>query len=181
MEVDLDEGLKTYRDISNRVLGRIYDDLGLNIPMEPPMTSDHKVFDGRLPPAWSSLDLRDMGELFEMMTAYADYVGGQLVMAKAAVTNAKERLALVKAKVRKSVAGSVEERNDTTEADARYVTANAEWLEAQEFFEILGGIAEAANRDIRMLSRQLETRKLEMEGAARSQNVRGTFVHKPRR
>jgi len=117
------------------------------------------------------MDHRQIGELFEMMTAHADFLGAKGTLAKAEKTNAEERLRLVKAKVRRSKIGNNDDKDDATTCDSRYIEANAQWLEATEYYEIINGMVEAASRDLRILSRHLETKKMEMEGGRRLTGV----------
>lgn len=163
-DIPLDEGLNRYQQASARALERIFNEHGLEPTSHRPVLPNSQVFDGRLPPNWSSLDNRQIGELFEMLTAHADFVNSLVTYAKAEKANAEERLKLVKAKVRRSKLGTNDEKDDATLCDSRYVEANAQWLEATEYFEVLNGMLEAAGRDLRILSRHLETKKMEYGG-----------------
>lgn len=171
-EIPLEEGVEHYTNAGIKAMSRVESD-GLMLPDERPKLSDGSYFDGRLPVNWAALSNTEIGSLFEMLTGYADYVGGKVVLAKVLMTNASEKLELTKAKVRKSYAGTAEEKLDATYSDARYVEANAEWLEAKEYYEILNGILDASNRDIRLLSRHIEVKKMEFGGAHRAGSVTG--------
>lgn len=163
-DIPLDEGLARYQQASARALERVLGEHGLEPISHRPVLPNQQVFDGRLPPNWSSLDNRQIGELFEMLTAHADFVNTLVTYAKAERSNAEERLKLVKAKVRRSKLGTNDEKDDATLCDGRYVEANAQWLEASEYFEVLNGMLDAAGRDLRILSRHLETKKMEFGG-----------------
>lgn len=168
-DTPLDEGLNRYHEASERALARVMDQ-GLR-PHDTRPKMGNQYFDGRLPPHWASMNSQQIGELFEMMTAHADFLGAKATLAKAEKTNAEERLRLVKAKVRKSKMGNNDDKDDSTVCDSRYVEANAQWLEATEYYEIINGMVEAASRDLRILSRHLETKKMEMEGGRRATGI----------
>lgn len=171
-EMPLEEGIEQYTNAGIKAMSRVEDD-GLSLPDSRPQLPDGSYFDGRLPNNWAALQNREIGDLFEMLTGYADYVGGKVVIAKVLMTNASEKLELTKAKVRKSYTGTSEERLDATYSDARYIEINAEWLEAKEYYEILSGILDASNRDIRLLSRHIEVKKMDFGGTHRAGSVTG--------
>ena len=176
-DTPLDEGLERYILASERALTRVLD-TGLT-PHDARPKRGNQYFDGRLPPNWAALTNQQIGELFEMMTAHADFLGSKATLAKAEKTNAEERLRLVKAKVRKSKLGTNDDKDDATICDSRYIEANAQWLEASEYYEIINGMMDAATRDLRILSRHLETKKMEMKGDRRvtgMNNGRNPFV-----
>jgi len=159
--IPLEEGLSLYDDAVIRATRKMEAD-GLSISDHRPRL-DGKYFDGRLPANVNSLTSKELGELFLLMTSYSDYVTSRLTLAKAAVSNAEQKLQLVQAKIRKSKTGNAAEKQDATYCDSRYVGSNAEWLEAREYHDLLAGIDEAARRDVRVLSRLIETKKMELE------------------
>lgn len=81
--------------------------------------------------------------------------------------SANEKLDLVKASVRKSKMGTAQEKEDLARIDARYVELNAEYMEAKTFFELMTTLEEAARRDVKFISRIVETKKLELEMGGR--------------
>lgn len=168
--IGLDDGLDRYHDASSNALARISED-GLDLPDDRPRHSNGKYFDGRLPNNVSSLSAAEIGELYNLLTCHNDYVTGRITIAKAAVRNAEERLKLTKAKVRKTKAGNAQEREDATLCDERYVSANADCLEAKEYCDLLTGIEVAAARDGRVVSRIIEVRKLELGQGRRDVNI----------
>ena len=174
-DIPLDEGLALYRAAAENAMSRLYDQDKLTPTEARPMLDKATYFDGRLPPDWSGLSAREVGHLFELMCQHADFLGTKVTMAKVLKINAEERLALVKAAVRKSKRGTNEEKLDGTVVDSRYVQANAEYLEVAEYYMLLDNMLEAAGRDIKLLSRQIELRKLEMEGGRSPGNHRDRF------
>lgn len=171
-EIPLEEGLNRYSQAGINAMERVEND-GLQVAEDRPKLASGEYFDGRMPINWAGLSNREIGDLFEMLTGHADYVGGKVVLAKVLMTNASEKLELTKAKIRKSYTGTSEERLDSTYSDTRYVEVNAEWLEAKEYFEILTGILSAADRDIRLLSRHIEVKKIDFGGTHRAGSLTG--------
>lgn len=167
----LDTGLSRYQRATENVMSRLLDRDQLEPPEQRALNRDGTYFSGRLPEGWANLQGPQMAELFELMTRHADFVGTKLTYAKAERTNAEERLKLVRAHVRRTKRGTVEGKEDETIVDSRYVQANADWLEASEYYELLSSIYEAAGRDLRILSRVLETSKMEMGQGQRLGNL----------
>jgi len=167
--VTLEEGEQLYEDASLKAIGRI-ESAGLVLPSRP-FADNGEYFDGRLPPNVSSFTNSELGEIYSMMCQHADYVHSLLTQAKAETLNSQEKLKLAKSLVRKTKTGTVQAKEDLTVADARYVEANVRWIEAKTFFELLEGIAGAASRDLRFLSRLIETKRLDIEMNRRDTNL----------
>lgn len=168
----LDEALARYSRATDNVMDRLLNKDQIVPPELRALNKDRTYFEGHLPPGWANLPMRELGDLFELMTRHADFIGTKLTYAKAEKVNADERLKLVRAHVRRSKRGTVGDKEDDTLVDSRYVQANADWLEASEYHDLLSSIYEAAGRDIRILSRVLETKKLEGEHGGRVENLR---------
>lgn len=169
----LDEALARYARATDNVMDRLLNRDEILPPETRARNPDRSYFDGHLPPGWSSLPARELGNLFELMTMHADFIGTKLTYAKAEKVNADERLKLVRAHIRRSKRGTNDAKDDDTLVDSRYVQANGDWLEAMEYHELLSSIYEAAGRDLRILSRVIETMKMEGEQGARAGNLRG--------
>lgn len=164
--VSLEEGCERYSAASERAMERVLE-LGIDVLEDRPLRKDGKYFDGRLPTNVNDLNINELGDLYGMMDKYANWLTGFTTVAKAEVTNAGEKLSLAKARIRKSKKGSKEERDDETICDSRYVEINAAWLEASEYHALLAGLLEAAARDLRVISRLVETKKVEFEQGRR--------------
>jgi hypothetical protein len=85
--------------------------------------------------------------------------------------SAKEKLDLVLAAVRKSKLGTAQDKADLAVLDTRYVDANANYIEAKTYYELLSTIAEAASRDVKYISRTIETKRMEMEMGFRGGSI----------
>jgi len=120
-DMPLDDAVNRYHQASQNALGRIFDQEQLTPPDTRPRWSSGQYFDGRLPANWAGLDSRQIGELFEMLTGYADFLGTKVTLAKAERTNSEERLKLVKAKVRRAKTGNNDDKDDATLCDSRYI------------------------------------------------------------
>ena len=172
--VSLEEGEQMYEDATLRALAGI-EGSGLSLPPRP-LDKGSEYFDGRLPSNISSLSNLEIGHIHAMMCQHADYVHSLLVQAKADILNTQEKLKLVKALVRKSKTGTVQEKEDLTITDIRYVEANERWIEAKTFTALMEGLAEASSRDLKFLSRMIETKRIEIEMNRRDTNI--PFRHK---
>lgn len=167
--VSLDEGEEMYEDATLRAITRI-EESGLSLPARP-VTEDNTYFEGGLPTNVASLTNMELGQIYSMMCQHSDYVHCLLTQAKAEVLNSAEKLKLAKSLIRKSKTGTVQEKDDLTIADARYVDANTKWIEAKTYSDLLQGLADAASRDLRVLSRLIETKRLDIEMNRRESNI----------
>ncbi len=158
----IEEGVDVYVSAGKRARQRL-SDLGISLPLHPPIVKKGVYFDGHLPANVNSMTARELGEIYSMMCNYCDYISGLTIRAKNETINANERLGLVRAHIRKEKAGNAQAKEDATICDVRYLEANSEWLESQELFEMLQTREEAARRDLRVLSRLIETRKMDLE------------------
>lgn len=170
--VDLDEGLAAYDDAEAEALKRLKKD-GLSLHEDPPRWEDGTLLDGRIPANLASLTPTEIGEYHNMMVVYADYVSGRATVAKALMVSANEKLKLTKAKVRKAKEGSAQSKEDDTICDVRYVAANATYVGAKTYHELLSNVEAAARRDVAFISRLIETKKIEFEQGRRVENARG--------
>jgi hypothetical protein len=168
--VSVEEGIKKYEDASEAALSRLAD-LGINATEERPCGKDGEYFDGRLPANVNDLTMRELGELFNMMDLWANWISSYAVAAKAEVSNKEEQLKLVRSRIMKSKAGTAKDKDNDTLCDERYVDANARFMEAAEYFSYLNSLEEAARRDLRVISRLIEVRKMEFEGGRRGDNI----------
>ena len=159
---DVNEGIDVYVAAGIRAKKRL-EIMGVVFPVQPPMIKKGVYFDGHLPSNVNSLTARELGEIYSLMCNYCDYISGVTIRAKNETINANERLSLIRAHIRKEKTGTAQVKEDATICDVRYLEANAEWLEAQELFELLQSREEAARRDLRVLSRLIETRKMDLE------------------
>jgi hypothetical protein len=162
MSMTLEEGLDRYDMAEARALQK-FDTTGLELRSAPPAMSNGKNYDGRVPRNLPSLKPSEIGEYYGLQVAFTDYATGQVVLARAEMLSGKEKLDMVLAAVRKSKVGTAQEKADLACLDIRYVEANANYIEAKTYFELLSTIAEAAARDAKFISRIIETKRMEME------------------
>lgn len=160
--VTLEEGLDIYDRAEERALKRLQS-ANLELRMEPPRKSNGKPYDGRVPVNLPSLTPAEIGEFYGLQVGYTDYVSGQTVLARTEMISANEKLTLVQASVRKSKFGTAQEKGDGAVIDERYVHSNAAYIEAKTYYELLSTIEEAARRDVKFISRIIETKKMEMD------------------
>lgn len=180
--MDLDEGLKIIEGALSdaeeevRKMG-----LGELLDARRPRSEDGRFFDGRLPSNVNSLDAGDLGEIYMLMCHHADFVVSCLTRSKAQMKNADEKVSLIRAKIRKSISGTQAEKEDTVNCDARYIEVMADWLKYKELVDLLEGIHEAATRDVRVVSRLIETKKIELEHGRRGTNLDNSRLTRPKR
>ena len=168
--VVLDEGLDTLDDAEASALKRL-SSTGLSGPESLPTTDDGETFDGRLPGNLSSLPASQIGMYHSLMGQYANYVSWRKILAETTVKAARRKLELTKAAIRKTKTGSAPERVDATITDGRYNDAVADLLEAETYFELLQNIDEQARRNVKIVSRLIEVKKMQLEQSTRDGNI----------
>ena len=166
MSAGIDEGLDLYDKAEERALVRI-ERSGLALRQSPPRTSAGKFFDGRVPINLGTRTPAEIGEYYGLMVEYTDYVEGQLVLARTEMLTAEAKLSHVHANVRKSKTGTVQDKGDLSTIDIRFVEANANYIEAKTYYELISAIGEAARRDVKFVSRIIETKKMELDMGGR--------------
>lgn len=170
MSVTLEEGLDRYDEAEERALARLGSS-GLELRRGAPQWENGKYFDGRVPTNLGSLPPTEIGEYYGLMVEYTDYVEGQTVLARAEMLSAEAKLELVRAAVRKVKMGTAQEKGDLALIDTRYVEANANYIEARTYFELISTIGEAARRDVKYVSRIIETKRMDLEMGGRGGRV----------
>jgi len=168
--ISVEEGKERYEEASEKALDRVAD-LGIDPYEERPRDVGGEYFDGRLPNNANSLALRELGDLYNLMDNWTNWVASYAVAGKAEVSNKKEQLDLVYARVYKTKEGTVEDKKKDTICDERYVNANAKYLEASEYYLLLGNVESAGRRNLKVISRLIELRKTEFEAGRRGDNV----------
>lgn len=169
-DLSLDEGLEEYQSISEEVEDELAL-LGVSSHNRPEIKPG-VYFDGRLPSDIKSCSTSELVEYMGLMTTYADFINNLAIKFKSTKKNAEEQLKFTKAKVRKSKTGTVQQKDDDTICDFRYVEANRNYIKAEELYDRIQAIADAASRDVKFLSRALEGKRISFEQSRRGENVR---------
>ncbi len=170
MGMPLEEVLDRYDQAEERAL-RKFGQTGLDLRAEPPKHESGRFYNGRIPTNLPSMKPSEIGEYYALQVGYTDYATGQVVLARTEMLSAKEKLDTVLSAVRKSKLGTAQEKADLAVLDVRYVEANANYIEAKAYFELLSTVAEAAARDAKFISRIIETKRMEMEMGFRGGSI----------
>lgn len=168
--IPLDEAEQKYDDCLIRALERV-DSLGLGIPPRPTLGDGSTYYDGYLPSNLNDFTNAQLGEIHVLQCRYADWVHGILVSAKAEADNAEQKLKQTKAQVRKTKQGTAQERDDQTITDVRYVDVETAYYEAKHFAKLVEVRAEAASRDLRVISRLVTGKEIEVSMNRRDLNI----------
>lgn len=158
-----------YDSAGERALARL-EEAGLQIPQRP-YDQNGQPFDGHLPTNITSFTTRELGDIFTLMCGYADFLENLATVARAEVLNAERKLKLTKSLVRKQKDGTAQERDDDCLTDVRYVEADVGYVEAKTYLELLEGLTKAASRDRAVISRLIETMRLEVDGKRRTRTL----------
>jgi hypothetical protein len=169
--VGLEEGEEMYNTAAERALARL-EEQGLNTPQRP-YDKNGDPFDGHLPSNITDFTSKELGTIFALMCGYADFLENLATVARAEVLNADRKLKLTKSLVRKQKAGSAQTKDDECLTDIRYVEADVNYVEAKTYLELLEGLTKSASRDRAVISRLIETKRMEVDGKKRRRNVDG--------
>lgn len=164
----LEEGLLEYQSVPDEVDEELTE-LGIIAPERP--YSDDSYFDGRLPSNIKSCSVDELVEYMKLMVEYADFLHNKAIAYKSIKKNAEEQLKFVEARVRKTKNGTVQEKKDATICDFRFIEANRNAIKAEELFERVRAVAESASRDVKILSRALEGRRISLDQSRRIESV----------
>lgn len=170
MSVTLEEGLALYDAAEKKALRRL-DASGLQLREEPPLQQDGTYYNGRIPLNLSGMTPAAIAEYYGLQIEFTDYVESQIVLARAEMNSAAEKLDLTRAAVRRTKTGTAQQRGDLALIDVRYVQINADYNEARTYYELMLSIGEAARRDAKFISRIIETKKLELGFVGREGNM----------
>lgn len=165
----LDEAEETYDSATLRALERL-ENMGLELPPRP-MLEDNSYYDGHLPADVNSYSNRQLGEVYSLQCRFTDWVHSEHIKAKAEAQNAEQKLKQARAQVRKTKTGTVQAKEDATLTDSRFIEADARYQEADTFARLVEVRAEAAARDLKVLSRLITTKEIEVEMNRRDGNV----------
>jgi hypothetical protein len=167
--IRLDEAEQLYDDATLNAFQKL-EDRGLGHTPRP-MNTDGTYYDGHLPTNVNSFSNSELGELHGLQCKFADWVHGEFGSAKAETENSKLKLSQARAQVRKKKTGTAQEKEDLTITDARYVEAIARHLEADTYSKLVEIRAGAASRDLRVVSRLITTKELEIHMNQREGNI----------
>jgi len=165
----LDEAEEAYDEAAIRALQKL-GELGLELPPRP-MMEDGSYYDGHLPADVNSYTNRQLGEIYSLQCRFTDWVHSEHIKAKAEAQNADQKLKQARAQVRKTKTGTVQAREDATTCDARFIQADARHQEADTFARLIEVRAEAAARDLKVLSRLITVKEQEIAMNQRDLNI----------
>ena len=167
--IRLDEADEKYDNATMSAIQRL-EDVGLQMAPRP-MLDDGSYYDGHLPADINSYTNKELGEIYSLQCRFADWVHGLLTVAKASASNAEQKLKQAKAQIRKRQTGTVQDKEDKTVTDSRYVEANVNYIEEDTYSRFVEIRAEAASRDLRVVSRLITTKEMEISMNRRDGNI----------
>lgn len=113
----------------------------------------------------------EISELQAQFGAFADYVGGQVSLAREDANKLKERKDRVEAEVFKESTGrSVKDREATVKLDRRYMEVTEAYIEAQSFYAAARTALERLERDTAIISRETTIRQNQIASGERGRS-----------
>jgi hypothetical protein len=138
--------------------------MGVEEPVEP----EYKIPD--IPRDISSLGDSEVGDLYGKLLEWDNYFTLQTAWADAEAKEAKNKLQLIITKL----SGGKKKTTHQFDGDSRVLTARAELQECEQISGILEATHKTFSSKLRMVSRNIELRKLEWE-----KNHRGSGIRMP--
>jgi hypothetical protein len=153
-EIDYEKGLKLYDSAFSSAEDEV-------IRMGLPLSSRPSDMNGRLtdipdlPPDISLLKLDTLQRLLGQFTAWYDYANGQLRLSSALQDCSTSKAKFAWAKIRSCKEGTVDDKNDATRTDSRYVTVDTELHQSKVKTDLLSAMTEGLKRKIETVSRTI--------------------------
>jgi hypothetical protein len=186
----IEEAFERY-DIADEVY-RMLGDLGITNPDKPVLEEAHakiyglnagEHFDGRMPPLVGKLSLDQLSALYNLFQNWYAYISGQLGIWRTRRQEAKRKkeIAAVSAR-RRYTFDSDGAKNpeqvikDLAAQDQYFIDADSDFELASAMFNILEAHAKITSNNMKMISREVTIRGLEIENNARNRGFQGRTV-----
>lgn len=155
-DLDIKSGRRVYDDATESA----EEDLirsGLPLPERPTDMQGELDIPPVMPPDLGELDFRGIQTLLGQFTAWYNYASGQLTQSEGKRNAADKQRAFSWSKIRKLKEGTVEDKNDQTRVDSRYMHADANYEYWDAKTRMLKGIVDGLKRNIETISRSINT------------------------
>ena len=157
------EKLRTLRTVRDRLR-----DKGVPINMKP-------EFDiPEVPTALSEISDAELGDLYSKLLSWDNYFNMEMALSEADVKEKKNILQLVTVKIAEG------RKKAEIEADPRIQDAKAELQQAEQEAKILKTTHSIFSNKMKVVSRTIELRKVELEKSLREASVQRGYVGEPR-
>lgn len=160
----------TYADLPGAVQKRV-EDAGLIVHTRTRDKEGKVIVDHTLPKGWSSLPPKDLGPLIERIAFACEVINNLLTRARIEANAKDDYLRYTIARLKKSMSGTVSEREERVLMHEDYVQANIDWRVADGYRLILSELADTASRNWRVVSRHIEIRKEGLDAQHRLGNL----------
>lgn len=164
-DVQYDEGLNKYDEASDSAEADVIN-MGLVLDTRPLGRDKEFAEFPRMPADLSQTSFSELQRLIGVFTTWYSYAIGQLKRAEGLRNVADKKRTFAWSRIRKLKTGTVQDKDDATRTDGRFVDVDAAYERADALARMLNGIAEGLKRDIDTISRSasvLESR-IDTEG-----------------
>lgn len=155
------DALSTLRHVKSKLA-----QMGVEEPMKP----ESGIPD--VPPDISEVSDREIGDLYSGILAWDSYFSLQTAWADAEVKEAKNKLELI---IVKQSGGK--KRTRAYDDEPRVLEARAELQAGEQLARILEANHKVISSKLRMISRNIELRKLDWEKSVRESNIKRSMPH----
>jgi hypothetical protein len=155
-DLDIESGRKIYDD----AVESAEEDLikaGIPLPERPTDMQGALDIPPVMPPDLGELDFRGIQTLLGQFTSWYNYASGQFTKSEGERNAAEKQRAFAWSKIRKLKEGTVEDKNDQTRVDGRYMQADANYEYWDAKTRMLKGIVDGLKRNIETISRSINT------------------------
>lgn len=180
-EIKLEEGVSLYEARMAQAIQTL-GQKGFVMPQPPSYQTSAGVmpYRGDLPKDLTSLNDQELGMYMGLVNEWQGYVQSQLAEARSQLDTAKEKVALIEAKLRISYQydgdgkkRSNPERDDYVGSDRRYVDAKSQVIYYEAIYQYIRAIAISAENSFSAVSRRITQRGQDIERERRNHGVTG--------
>lgn len=147
-----EDGLKGYDNATEEAIEDLHK-MGLGVATRPEDEEGEFADRPVLPPDLSALTFVQTQKLMGQFSAWYDYAVGQLKVAEVRRNGADEKKGFAWSAIRKLKEGTVDDKNDDTRTDSRFMDVNSQYHYCDSLVRMLQGIVEGLKRDIETISR----------------------------
>ena len=156
-----------YYDLEEKRLVAEFHNRGFPKTARPKDPDTNKAFEPRMPEDLTKLTFPQVGQLNNMYTQYTGWASAEAGKAEVKLANMESRARAVYSLLRFKKEGSDTDRADQARIDKDFLEADAASQRAKYWRVMVELVVSNANRDMRVISREITRRQAEFEAGIR--------------
>lgn len=126
-----------------------------------------------LPPDITNQGLKQIGQLYSICNSYFSYLIAQVTLADMEQKIWEETKDLIWSRVRQEKEGKRDDKDDYARNNPRYIRINSEYMIKYHKYSILKSKKDQFENNLKVLSREIARRELELKFGIRDNNTQG--------